>query len=259
MNRSGSITETDSFRADILHIHLYKSRAELAAVIADAVALELRSLISERKRAIGIFASDPSQIEYLDYLVDAADIEWTRVIAFQLDEYLGICETAPQSFRRFILDRLVKRVPVAEFHAIRGEAANTDAVCANYAAVLKSRPPDFAVVRIGEDGSLGSLSPSVCDFNDPSSVKAFRLDDDHRRKVVDDGIFRSIDEAPRGVISLTIPTIMACRSLFAVAQPGMDHDALNNIIEGEINSACPASILRIHRNAHLFLVQDPDN
>lgn len=256
MNRSSSITETDSFRADNLHIHLYKSRAELGAVIAHAVAVELRSLISERKRAIGIFASDPSQIEFLDYLVVAGDIEWTRVIAFQHDEYLGIGEMAPQSSRRLILDRLVKRVPVAEFHAIRGEAANIDAVCANYASLLESRPPDFAVLGIGEDGRLGSLSPSVCDFNDYSSVKAFQLDDDHRRKMVDDGVFRSIDEAPRGVISLTIPTIMACRSLFAIAQPGINRDALRNTIEGEINSACPASILRTHGNAHLYLLQD---
>ncbi len=224
--------------------------------MAAAVAVELRSLISERKRAVGIFASNPAQIEFLDYLVGAADIEWTRVIAFHPDEYLGISEMAPQSFRRFILDRLVKRVPVAEFHAIRGEAANTDAVCANYAALLKSRPPDFAVLGIGEDGSLGSLSPAVCEFNDSSSVKVFQIDEDHRRRIVDNGFFRSIDEAPRGIISLTIPTIMPCRSLFAVAQAGINRDALRNTIEGEIHSAYPASILRTHRNAHLYLVGD---
>jgi glucosamine-6-phosphate deaminase len=225
----------DSFRADLLHIHLYQSQMELSA--AAAVAGEIRSLIAQQKRAIGIFASDPSHSEFLDELVKAPDIAWTRVIGFHLDEYLGIGEEEPGSLRRFLLDRLVKRVAIAEFHAIRGEAANPEAACANYAALLKSRPPDFAVLGIGPNGRLGSIDPRVCDFNDPAAVKVIELDDDHR------------------ALSLTIPTILGCPTLFAIAYGGRNQDAIRKVIEGEIGPACPASILRRHPAAHLFLEQ----
>jgi glucosamine-6-phosphate deaminase len=228
----------DSFRADLLYIHLYQSRMELGAAATAAVAVEIRSLIAERNRAIGIFASDPSHIEFWDDLVKAADIEWTRVIGFHLDEYLGIGEEAPNSLRRFLLDRLVKRVPIAEFHAIRGEAANPEAACANYAALLKSRPPDFAVLGIGPDGRLGSIAPLVCDFNDAAPVKVVELSHGQR------------------ALSLTIPTILGCRTLFAIAYGRRSQDAIRKMIEGEIGPACPASILRKHSNAHLFLDQE---
>jgi glucosamine-6-phosphate deaminase len=228
----------DSFRADLLYIHLYQSHRKLSAAAAAAVALEIRSLISQRNRAIGIFASDPTYIEFLDDLVNTADIEWTRVIGFHLDEYLGISEEAPNSSRRFLLDRLVKRVPIAEFHALRGEAANPEAVCANYAASLKSRPPDFAVLGIGPNGHLGPIDPPNCDLNDGAAVKVVELGDDHR------------------AISLTIPTILGCRTLFAIAPGRRNQDAIRRMIEGEIGRACPASILRKHPNAHLFLDQE---
>jgi glucosamine-6-phosphate deaminase len=258
MSRSISITVRpdgliDSFRSDLLHIHLYKSRLDLGSAAAAAVAVEIRSLIAQRNRAMGIFASDPSHIEFLDDLIKTPDIEWTRVIAFHLDEYLGMSEEAPQSLRRFLLDRLVKRVPIAEFHAIRAEAANPEAVCANYAALLKSRQPDFVVLGIGEDGRLGSIDPPLCDFNDAAAVKVVELDEDHRRRYVQDGVFRSIDEAPRGAVSLTIPTIMDCRTLFAIAHGRGSQNAIRKTIEGEISPVCPASILRTHPNAHLFL------
>jgi glucosamine-6-phosphate deaminase len=228
----------ENFRADLLYIHLYQSHMKLSAAAAAAAAVEISSLIAQRNRAIGIFASDPSHSEFLEELVKAPDIEWTRIIGFHFDEYLGIGEEAPTSLRRFLLDRLVKRVPIAEFHAIRGEAANPEAVCVNYAALLKSRPPDFAVLGIGPNGRLGSIDPRVCDFNDPAAVKVVEPDDDQR------------------AISLTIPTILGCRTLFAIAYGSRNQDAIRKVIEGEISPACPASILRRHPGAHLFLDQE---
>jgi glucosamine-6-phosphate deaminase len=211
---------------------------ELSAAAAAAVAVVIRSLIAQRNRAIGIFASDPWHSEFLDELVKAPDIEWTRVIGFHLNEYLGIGEEAPNSLRRFLLDRLVKRVPIAEFHPIRGEAANPEAACVNYAALLKSRPPDFAVLGIGPNGSLGSIDQRVCDYNDPAAVKVIEPDDDHL------------------ALSLTIPTILGCRTLFAMAYGSRNQDAIRKLIEGEISPACPASVLRRHLEAHLFLGQE---
>jgi glucosamine-6-phosphate deaminase len=242
-----------SFRADRLNIYVYKSREEMGAAAAAAAASEISRLIEERGRAIGIFAAAPSQNEFLENLVQTQSIEWTRVIGFHLDEYLGLDENAPQSFRKFLIDRLVKRVPIAEFHGLRGEAANPEAVCENYAALLGSRPPDFAALGIGENGHLAFIDPPMCDFNDPAIVRIVELDEPCRRQQVNDGAFAAVDEVPRRAISLTIPSIMKCPRLFIIVPGTRKRQAVRATVEGEITTACPASILRKHPDAHLFL------
>jgi len=237
---SGSAPEDpiDHFRIDKLNIHACSSRQQTLKVAATAVVTEIRRLISERGRAVGVFASSPSHGGFLDELVKAEGIEWTQVIGLHLDEYLGADEDSPRSQRRFLIDRLVKRVPMAEFHGLRGEAANPQAVCANYAALLKSRPPDFATLDLGENGSLASINPGVCDFNDPAMVRVVGLD----------------GNSPRA-ISLTIPAIMACPKLFLIAPDAANRQSARATIEGEITTACPASILRTHDDAHIFTLR----
>jgi glucosamine-6-phosphate deaminase len=231
-----NIHECHSFRADKLNVYVFDSSRRALSAAAAAVAAEMRRLIAERGRAIGVFSSAPSQSEFLDELVKAEEIEWTRVIGFQLDERLGADEDAPQSHRRFLIDRLVRRVPMAEFHGLRGEAANTEAVCANYAALLKSRPPDFATLDLGENGRLASINPRVCDFHDPLMVRVVEHDDPSRR-----------------AISLTTPAIMSCPKLFLIAADAADRSIRRAMIEGEITPTCPASILRMHEDAHMFI------
>ncbi len=240
-------------RADQLNVYVYETRAQMGAAAAAAVAIELRRLIRERQRAIGIFASAPSQNEFLAALIATPDIEWTSVIAFHLDEYLGLNEEAPQSFRRYLIERLVKRVPLAEFHGLRGEAANPKAVCTNYASLLAFKPPDFAALGIGENGHLAFNDPPVCDFNDPAAVKLVELDEACRQQQVNDGCFPTLAAVPRRALTLTIPTLMACAKLFlSVPGPRKQH-AVKKTLNGPITTACPASILRMHKDAHLFL------
>lgn len=246
----------DSFRADRLNVYVFESRRQMGEAAALTLAAEMRRLIAERGRAIGIFASAPSQNEFLDALVEEQGIEWTRVIGFHLDEYLGVDEDAPQSFRRFLIERLVKRAPMAEFHSLRGEAANPEAVCANYAALLKTRPPDFAALGIGENGRLAFNDPPVCDFNDPAMVKVVELDEMCRQQQVNDGAFARLEDVPRRALTLTIPAIMACPRLFVIVPGVRKQPAVREAIEGEITEGCPASILRAHEDAHLFLDRD---
>ncbi len=240
----------DRMSSGLLNVHIYQTRHQMGIASASAVAAEMRRLIAEHGRAIGIFASTPSQIEFFDELVKAPEVEWTRVIGFQLDEYLGMDEWAPQSTRRFLIDRLVKRVPMAEFHPLRGEAANPLAVCANYSALLESRRPDFAVLGIGEKCQLAFIH--VCDFDDPATVRVVELDEASRRQQVDDDLFSSLDEVPRHVISLTIPAVMRCPRLFVIVEGAGKERSVREMIEGAITTACPASVLRRHPSAHLF-------
>src|SRR5262249_6309003 len=243
----------DSFRADKLNVYVFERRQQMSKAAAAEVAAETRRLTYEIGRAVGVFASASSQNEFLDELVRAEAIEWTRVIGFHLDEHLGANEDAPQSHRRFLLDRLVRQVPMAEFHGLRGEAANPEAVCANYAALLKSRPPDFATLDLGEDGRLASINPRVCDFNDPAMARVVELDETSSHQRAGDGAFAEFQDGPRRAISLTIPAIMSCPKLFLFAPGATKQNAVRETIEGEISAACPASILRTHEDARLFL------
>lgn len=246
----------EQFRAGHLNVYVYESRPKLGTAAAAAVAAEIRRRHAARGRAVGIFASAPSQNEFLAALAETPGIDWPNVKGFHLDEYLGMDEAAPQSFRRFLLDRLVNRVKFGEFHGLRGESEDAAAECRRYAALLREDPPDFAVLGIGENGHLAFIDPPFCDFNDPESVKVAELDEVCRVQQVHDGAFNSLEEVPADALSLTIPTIMARPKLFAIVPGPAKAQAIKGVIEGPIETACPASILRNHPDAHLFIDRD---
>src|SRR6266404_8879948 len=140
----------ETFRADKLNLYVYGSIATMGAAAAAVVAAEIRGLIQSRGKAVGIFASAPSQNEFLAALVEAPGIDWSRVVGFHLDEYLGMDDRTQQSFRRFLIDRLVNRVALKEFHGLRGESDNGAIESKRYSELLGATPPDFAVLGIGE-------------------------------------------------------------------------------------------------------------
>ncbi|HZN12134.1 MAG TPA: 6-phosphogluconolactonase [Blastocatellia bacterium] len=236
MSHAGLIERVD---VDRLQAQIFASPAQASAAAAAAAADELRRLIAARGRAGVIFTGEPTHAALLDSLVAEPAVEWTRVVGFHLGEYLGLDETAPGSQRQLLLERLVCRVPMAEFHGLRGEAANPTAVCANYAARLASRPPDLALLDIGPRGRLALIDPAACDFDDPAAVRLVAL-----------------DEPPRRALSLTIPTVMKCPRLIALALGPGRQGAVRAALAGMIGPACPASILRRHPAALLFLDRD---
>ena len=242
-----------NFRADNLNVYVYESRPAMGRAAASVIGAEIRRAIQERGKASIILASAPSQNEFLATLSEAPDIDWSRVTAFHLDEYLGMDAQAPQSFRRFLIDRLVDKVPLGEFHGLRGDAPDGAAEAKRYAELLRQNPPDFAVLGIGENGHLAFIDPPFCDFNDPEPVKVVQLDEICRNQQVNDGAFASLDEVPRNALSLTIPTLMARPKLFAIAPGPAKRQAIKDAVQGPISTTCPASILRTHPNAHLFI------
>jgi glucosamine-6-phosphate deaminase len=246
----------DSFRADKLNVYVYDSRANMGAAAAGVVAEEIRGLVESRGRAVGIFASAPSQNEFLAALVETPGLDWSRVVGFHLDEYLGMDEQTPQSFRRFLIDRLVSKVALSEFHGLRGEMDDGTAESERYSGLLAADPPDFAVLGIGENGHLAFIDPPFCDFDDPQRVKIVELDDICRAQQVNDGAFARIDDVPHHALSLTIPTIMARPRLFAIVPGPAKRQAIRSTVKGPVATTCPASILRRHPDAHLFIDRD---
>jgi len=244
------------FRADQLNVHVYQTRPAMGKAAASVIASEIRGLIDQKGRAVVIFASAPSQNEFLAALVESPGIDWSRVTAFHLDEYLGMDDRAPQSFRRFLIDRLVDKVPFGEFHGLRGDAEDGATETRRYAELLATNPPDFAVLGIGENGHLAFIDLPFCDFNDPEAVKVVQLDEVCRQQQVNDGAFKTLAEVPANALSLTIPTLMALPKLFAIAPGPAKRQAIKLTVEGPIATTCPASILRQHKEAHLFIDRD---
>jgi len=243
----------ESFQSDRLNVYVYETRRQLGAALAKAAAAEICRLVAERGRAVGVFTAANSQTEFLDELAGLSFIEWTRVIGFHLNEYVGTSEDNPHSCRRFLLDRLVRRVPMAEFHGIRGEAANPEAVCVNYDALLKYRSPDFAVLGVNEAGRWDLVDPPAADSVDTAAVKIVELDDACRQWQVSGGRFARIEDVPRRAITLTVQAIKNCPGLFVVVSGDGKQNSARALIENMMAKSSAASILQFHPNAHLFL------
>jgi glucosamine-6-phosphate deaminase len=236
-----------------LDVHVYKTAREMGAAAAGALAAELRRLIGERGRAVGLFASAPSQRDTWEALLRETGVDWSRVTAFHLDEYLGFDETHPQSLRRFLLVHFLSRVSIGAFHGLRGEAPDPGAECERYVRLLAGDPPDFALIGIGENGHLAFNDPHAADFDDSAAVKVVELDEECRRQQMHDGAFATLDETPKRALTLTLPRIMSAGRLFTVVPGSRKKAAVEAALHGPVCAACPASILRTHAQCQLFL------
>jgi glucosamine-6-phosphate deaminase len=223
---------------------------------ARAVADVIRDLLARDGRAAVIFASAPSQNEFLAALRQEPGIDWPRLTAFHLDEYVGIAPDHPASFRRFLVDRLFDHVEVAAFHGLDGQSPDLASECARYAGLLRQAGPALAILGIGENGHLAFIDPPVCDFAEQADVRVVELDEPCRKQQVNDGCFPSLTEVPRTALSLTVPFLMKVPRAVAIVPGPAKRSAIAAAIRGPVTTACPASILRRHRDATLFLDED---
>jgi glucosamine-6-phosphate deaminase len=236
-----------------LAVEVYPDRPALGAAAARLVAARIREQADRDGRAAVIFASAPSQNEFLAALRDDGTVPWAKVTAFHLDEYVGLGPRHPASFRRFLTDRLFDHVRVRAFHGLDGEAAGQAAECARYAALLRRERPELAILGIGENGHLAFIDPPVCDFAEKLDVRVVELDEPCRRQQVHDGGFARIEDVPRTAFSLTIPFLLRVPRAVAIVPGPAKRAAIKAALDGPVTAACPASILRRHPDATLFL------
>jgi glucosamine-6-phosphate deaminase len=226
----------------------------LGAAAAQAGAGALRRALAAKGSANAVFASAPSQQEFLAGLAEAPDIDWSRVTAFHLDEYIGLPADAPQAFGQFLRDRLFGPVRPGKVHYLDGNAPPA-AECARYAALLAANPLDVAFIGIGENGHIAFNDPHVARFDDPEVVKVVELDDRSREQQVHDGMFPAIELVPRAALTMTIPAIVGAPRVLCMVPGPTKAEAVRATLLGPVQTACPASILRHHQNATLFLDQ----
>jgi glucosamine-6-phosphate deaminase len=246
------IKELKSFKQENLLVQLYNDESEMGAAAAGFVAGNLARAISRQGSANLILATGTSQFSFLDAL-KKLEMEWSKITVFHLDEYTGISDEHPASFRRYLRERILDEVKPAKVFLIHADAGNLDAEMAKYEALLKSHPVDIACIGIGENGHIAFNDPPVANFNDPLWVKQVELDEACRRQQLGEGWFPSLDDVPKYAVTLTIPAIMHCKKISCVVPGKRKAKAVHDALYGEITTACPASILREHPSAVLFL------
>ena len=247
----------NTFKKDNLKVNVYSSRNEMgAAAAADVKAAILRAL-GEKDMINMIFAAAPSQNEVLANLANDKEIPWGRVNAFHMDEYIGLDKDAPQGFGNFLRDHIFGIAPFASVNYIRIDAPDAEEECKRYSDLLVKNPVDIVVLGIGENGHIAFNDPPFADFNDNKLVKTVKLDEVCRNQQVNDGCFAKIEDVPTHALTLTVPALMSGKELYCIVPAKTKANAVKATLMGEITDTCPASVLRTHSNATLYL--DPDS
>jgi len=237
---------------DKLVINIYDNRAEMGKAAGSAAGKKIRELLTEKEEVNIIFAAAPSQNETLETLLNEEGIEWNRVNAFHMDEYIGLAEDAPQGFGNFLKDHIFGKLPFGRVEYINGQAEDMETECQRYAGLLQQYPTDLVLLGIGENGHIAFNDPHVADFQDPKAVKAVALDQVCRQQQVNDGCFVSLDEVPEYALTLTIPALVRAETLICTVPAKTKAAAVKNTVMGEISEECPATIMRLHENAVMY-------
>ncbi|HTN61417.1 MAG TPA: 6-phosphogluconolactonase [Devosia sp.] len=242
-----------------LTIESYDSRSAMGAASADAIAAELRTRLARQAGVRMIFAAAPSQSEALEALCAAPGIDWSRVTAFHMDEYIGLPPGAPERFAVWLDRHVFDKLPFAAVHRVVPEP-DPEAAARAYAVALNAAPIDVVCLGIGVNGHIAFNDPPVADFNDPLDVKVAMLDEVCRRQQVDDDCFARFEDVPERAITLTIPRLLRADRLFCVVPGAVKREAVRQTLYGPLTTACPASALRQHGNCTLYLdaESDPD-
>ena len=215
----------------------------------------LERVLQAQGTARVVFACAPSQDEFLAELVRVARgrIDWTRVTVFHMDEYVGIAAAHAASFRNYLRSHLLAHITPEAFHPLSGDAADPADEAKRYAALLDAAPIDLICLGIGENGHIAFNDPPVADFDDAVSVKIVELDLACRQQQVNDGCFPALSAVPTHALSLTIPVFRRAKNLSVVVPGPRKAAAIRAALRDEIATACPATILRTHAAATLFL------
>ncbi|AKG21736.1 glucosamine-6-phosphate deaminase [Calothrix sp. 336/3] len=243
-----------SFSVDNLTVEIYGNEAELAANAAEFTHKYIQNRLQQQPEVRVIFATGNSQIQFLEIFTQLPEIDWSRVICFHLDEYLGIAANHPASFRSYLQARVEKRVKPQSFHYLQSDTLEPIRECDRYSQLLREQPIDLCFLGVGNNGHLAFNDPLVADFHDPYSVKLVKLDEINRQQ--QQGYFPHISTVPEYAFTLTLPMICAARKILCFAPGKHKATIVKRILQGEIHPHLPATILRTQPQATLYLDTD---
>jgi glucosamine-6-phosphate deaminase len=235
-----------------MKISVFNSRKALGEAAADRAAAIIRQSVRERGRAYLVAATGASQFDFLEALTKKTDIDWRHTTLFHLDEYVGLPESHPASFRKYLRERIVDKVNPGTFHFIDGDGGNASDECRRLGDLISRQPIDAAFVGIGENGHLAFNDPPA-DFETEKPYLVVELDEACRRQQVGEGWFKTIEEVPRRAISMSIRQILKSGEILCIVPEQRKAGAVRDCCELEISPERPASALRLHQNVTLYL------
>ncbi|MGD8780459.1 MAG: glucosamine-6-phosphate deaminase [Ignavibacteria bacterium] len=244
------------FNKEKLLVKVFNNREELGITVAEDVADVINNLAQSQDEIRIVFAAAPSQNEFLEELAKK-DIDWQKVVAFHMDEYIGLEASAPHLFGKYLDNHIFSKVNFKEIHYINSQEESVEEECFRYADLLTDKPIDICFMGIGENGHLAFNDPPVADFDDKKVVKIVELDEKCRIQQVNDGCFETIEDVPKKAITLTIPVLMSAKYLSIVAPGKTKAAAIKDTLNSDVSTSCPATILRTHNNAaKLYIDKD---
>ena len=221
---------------------------------AEQAAAAVRRAIGDRGLARVVVATGTSQIAFLEELTRAKGIDWKRVEMFHLDEYVGLPMSHPASFRQYLMERLIDKTGITQYHLLDG-TGDARKVARRVGEELSAAPVDVAFAGIGENGHLAFNDPPA-DFETEEPYLVVELDEACRRQQVGEGWFRDISEVPRQAISMSVLQILKAREIISIVPDARKAPAVKSCFEGKISAMAPASILRLHANTTVYLDKD---
>lgn len=241
---------------DDLLLKKFDTREEMGKQAGLDVITKIKELLAEKKSINIIFAAAPSQNEFLNTLVQDNGIDFSRINAFHMDEYVGLDKDAPQGFGNFLKDRLFGKVSFKTVNYINGQAQNPVEECERYTKLLQNEKIDIVCMGIGENAHIAFNDPHVAFFNDEKLVKIVELDNVCRIQQVNDGCFKKLDDVPTLAITLTIPALVNADCLYCMVPAITKANAVYNSLCLDISEQYPASILRTCENAAMYVDSD---
>lgn len=245
----------NELRKDALAVKIFETREEMGQSAASDAIVCIKTLLIKKSTVNVMFAAAPSQNEFLKALAES-DVDWTRVNAFHMDEYVGLDSSHPAGFRNFLKKAIFDKCNFRSVNLINGNCDTPEAECVRYGKLLYENPLDICLMGVGENGHIAFNDPTVADFHDEKKIKIVKLEEVCRLQQVHDGCFQKLDDVPSCAFTVTIPVLASALHVFCVVPAITKAHAIQKMLNGPVSEACPASILRRHANATLYLDRD---
>lgn len=240
-------------KKDELICRMFENRDEMGKAAAYDAACAIRELLKTKDEINVVFAAAPSQNDVLKHLLEE-DVKWNKINAYHMDEYIGLEDKFEKTFAYYLKTTLFDKVPLKSVNYVGCD--DVESVCERYTKLLHANKIDIVMCGIGENAHLAFNDPPVADFNDTELIKPVKLDEICRNQQVNDKTFDSIDEVPKYAVTLTIPALLSADYIFCVVPTSNKAKAVYNTLNAEISEAVPATAMRTHSNAVMYIDKD---
>ncbi len=234
-----------------MKVNVFTTRKMMGIKAGKDVEKQIISILKEKQSIRMIFAAAPSQNELLDYLTSSKKIEWRRITAFSMDEYIGLNANNSHSFSSYLNKHIFQKVKLKKVNLINGKAPINKEI-KRYSTLINEIPIDIVCLGIGENGHIAFIEPQIADFEDKEILKRVQLAYSSRVQQVNEKCFKKLEDVPKEALSLTIPVLTKANFLFCVVPGERKKESVFNALKGPVRTQCPASILQKHHNCRFY-------